>query len=177
MADIGRAATIDSLPTADPCGVPPWLNGLIAFLSPQSGGNIYDLELAEIRGSRSCQEVKNATNLARDSAFESTNLLPLSIHFDFKTMKVTPASDTIRADSPGNNPLKSWVVEASQDSKNWRSLDNGMDESDLNHEGVLATLSLRMVERLWFIQLCQTGYNHTGRRGLRPFCLLFNSHL
>jgi hypothetical protein len=105
--------------------------------------------------------VKNATDVARNSVFESADPLTLSIHCDFKTTKVTPASNAIRADSAGNNHLKSWVVEASQDGKNCQSLDKGVDEPNLNCEGEIAGLSLRTIEWLWFIQLRQTGFNHT----------------
>jgi hypothetical protein len=77
-----------------------------------------------------------ATEMARDSIFEWAIPLTLSIHFDFKTMKVTPASNAIRADSAGNNHLKSWVVEAWQDGKHWRPLDKSLDEPNLNREGV-----------------------------------------
>jgi hypothetical protein len=110
-----------------------------------------DWELVEITESRNCQGVKIATDLARDSVFESGNPLPLRIHFDFKTVKVTRAFGTIRADSAWNNHLKSWIVEAPQDGENWRSLEKGMVEPDLNHERTIATLSLRTIERLWFI--------------------------
>jgi hypothetical protein len=67
MADIGRAATIDPPPTADPCGLPPSLDGLITFLSWQCGENVYDWELIEITGSRNCQAVNNAIDLDHDS--------------------------------------------------------------------------------------------------------------
>jgi hypothetical protein len=50
MGDIESAARVDPTPTADPCGVPPSLNGLIAFLSRQCGGSVYDWELVEITG-------------------------------------------------------------------------------------------------------------------------------
>jgi hypothetical protein len=56
-----------------------------------------------------------------------------------------------------------------------------LDEPDLHHEGAIATLSLRTIERLWFIQLRQTGFSHAGRHILAVgasdlFRLLFNAH-
>jgi hypothetical protein len=107
-----KTATIDAATTADPRGVPPSLNGLIAFLSRQCGGKVYRWELVEITENRNCHAVKNATDLARDSVFQWADPFALSVHFDFKTMKVIPASNAIRADSAGKNHLKSWVVEA-----------------------------------------------------------------
>jgi hypothetical protein len=56
-----------------------------------------------------------------------------------------------------------------------------LDERDLSHEGAISTLSLRTIERFWFIRLHQTGFNH-GRRHVLAlgasdlFRLLFNSH-
>jgi hypothetical protein len=37
-----------------------------------------------------------------------------------------------------------------------------LDEPDLNHEEAIATLSLRMIERLWLIQLREAGFNHAA---------------
>jgi hypothetical protein len=124
------------------CGVLSSLNGLIAFLSRQCGGKVYRWELVEITGSRNCHAVKHGTNLARDSVFQWAGRLTLSIHFDFKTMKVTPASNAIRAGSAGNNHLKSSVGEVWSDGKDLRPLDKGLDEPHLNREGTVATLSL-----------------------------------
>jgi hypothetical protein len=112
MGDIGSAARVDPTPTVDPCGGLPSMNGLIAFLSRRCGGKGYRWDLVKITWSRNCQAVKNATDLVHDSVFQWADPLKLSVHFDFKTMNVTPASNAARADSAGNNHLKSSVVEA-----------------------------------------------------------------
>ena len=70
--------------------------------------------------------------------------------------------------SSGNDHLKSWVIEVSNDGVSWTEIDR-QDNNDLNDELVTANFKVSKVpnESFRFFRLRQTGKSHEGQDGFR----------
>ena len=125
------------------------LNGIIAHLTRECGGNVYDNEIVNITAS-SCQSdyhPKNAADFSTDSAFDSEGLASSWICYDFKDRSVIPTSYSVRswARGPGSCHLKSWVIEVSNDGSSWTEIDRRDNNHDLNNRTVTQNFKVLQV--------------------------------
>jgi hypothetical protein len=120
------------------------LDGIIAHLTRECGGNVHDRGVVDVRSLRLYKNQrewagKKVVDLAEDSAFwsahrdESQNL-PHSrnnwICHDFKNRRIVPTYYIIS--SFGGMHLKSWLVETSVDDEAWQHLDHKDNTTELN---------------------------------------------
>lgn len=144
------------------------LNGIIAHLTRQCGGNVHDKGVVEVTASSDFvgQVPKNAADLEADTCFGSNNGLDTWLCYDFKDLKVTPTSYTIRSRFNGHvdaHNLKSWVIEVSNDGSEWQIVDQRDDNNDLNGRNIIHNFKISSEEcrgPYRYVRLRQTGPNH-----------------
>ena len=95
------------------------------------------------------------------SCFESANEPDSWICYDFRELKVRPNSYSIRSYMNGDNHLQSWVIEGSNDKKEWTVLDERKDDRSLNQTGKTNSFTMNNIkdnnETYRYLRLRQTG--------------------
>ena len=151
------------------CTNPKSLDGIIAHLSRECGGNVQDHGIVNITASSTngaAFDPKNVADLDTDSIYCSNDVLDTWICYDFKQMRVTPTSYSIRSHChgyPGYFNLKSWVLEVSNDGDAWDVVDSRNDNYELDDENVTYNFQIpagRCKSKYRFIRIRQTGPNH-----------------
>ena len=151
------------------CTNPKSLDGIIAHLSRECGGNVQDHGIVNITASSTngaAFDPKNVADLDTDSIYCSNDVLDTWICYDFKQMRVTPTSYSIRSHChgyPGYFNLKSWVLEVSNDGDAWDVVDSRNDNYELDDENVTCNFQIpegRCKSKYRFIRIRQTGPNH-----------------
>jgi hypothetical protein len=166
-------------------------DGIIARLTRECGGNVHDEQVVNItsgsfekerqgdnphsgaRDNRPEWAAKNAADLETGSLFisdyrsRSRNISHTGINwlcYPFEERRIVPTHYAIRTNchNPGNEHLKSWLVETSVDRDNWREVAREEDNKKLN--GILRS-GIFAVAGGWacrFIRLVNIGRNHFG---------------
>ena len=137
------------------------LNGIIAQLTRECGGNVHDKGLVEVTSS-SCvpgTAAANVVELETNSCLRTEASGPRWICYDFKERRVAPTSYSIRSEG-GAHP-RSWVFEVSNDSSNWevvdrRLTDKRLKDGHLPHNFVIST---RKSGSFRFVRFRQYGKN------------------
>jgi hypothetical protein len=143
------------------------LEGIIAFLSREAGGNVHDLGIVKV--SASSQEWSAAGPAlvvdfnSSSSAFATQDAANSWICIDFKTRCITPTHYSIRGrtDYDRNQP-RSWVLEGSNDCEKWTVLDTRQNNQKLAGLGSVATFSVANPCRVRSIRIRQTGSSNDG---------------
>ena len=156
---------------------PRELDGIIAFLTRECGGNVHKKGVVNVTAS-SCVESGNpiyGVDLLSDDIFHSGGEPNQWCCYDFKRRRVSLTSYTIRSYRPGVNhtfhcPL-SWVVEVSNDNTNWQIVDSRENDHSLCAAHVIRNFSVRTVPdgSFRYVRLLQTGYNSSNTNYL-VFC-------
>jgi hypothetical protein len=165
-------------------GVP---DGIIAHITRECGGNVHDRNVVEVtsgsfeivganphsgayKNDPRCA-AKNAADLETSSYFHSafrnsSEDIPHTrnnwICYDFKERRIMPTHYTIRTfhGGPGDEHLKSWLVETSLDGKDWREVDHKEKNKHLNGRYFTATFAVAGGGECRFIRLVNIGRNH-----------------
>ena len=154
---------------------PQKLDGIIAYLTRECGGNVHDKGIVDVTASsfkKTDTEPKNAAGLAlwKDAVYCSREEPNSWICYDFKGRRVIPTSYSVmtNASNRGYIHLKSWVVEVSNDRELWIEIDRRTNNKDLNNECVTHNFKISKVpsESFRFFRLRQTGPNHSGQHML-----------
>ena len=148
------------------------LDGIIAHLTRQCGGNVHKKGVVTVTASSVdwCQPEDVVTSDSRFFTKDSPNSW---IRYDFGGRRVTPTSYSIRSTGygPNNNHLKSWVLEVSNDGSegSWAVVDSRENNSDLNGPDLTRNFALSAPQSgaFRFVRLRQTGKNHLGADVLR----------
>ena len=145
------------------------LNGIIAHLTRECGGNVHEKKVVEVTASSCCDHVKNAVEFGTNSKF-STVVEPNSwIRYDFKERRVALTSYSIRTHDGTNFP-RSWVLEVSNDGsdESWQVVDRRTDNFDLKAKLVTHNFPISdpPCGSFRFVRLRQTGKNHGGSDSL-----------
>ena len=149
------------------------LEGVIAHLTRQYGGNVHDkgivnVTASSVNGNSSSYLQKHAVDLGTDSHWASNSETYAWLCYDFKERSVIPTSYSVRSISAGSGGchLKSWVIEVSKDGKenSWREIDRRDNNNELNASRVTVNFKISRVpnESFRFIRLKQTGPEHCG---------------
>jgi hypothetical protein len=143
------------------------LNGIIAQLSAECGGNVHDkgIVLVTASGTWSRFLPKHLADLESDFHFCSTNCPNEWVCYDFMNMKVTPTHYTLRSYIDGMedraNP-KSWIIEVSNDKEKWIEIDRQTKNRELNGSNLIRSFSC-VCEGEWrFVRMRTTGRNFRG---------------
>lgn len=145
------------------------LDGIIAYLTKNCGGNVHERGIVNITASGfdgDAYEPKNVADLSEDTRFYSTDEENAWICYDFKDRMVIPESYSVRSFGygPGGCHLKSWVVEVSEDGVAWKEIDRRVDNNDLNDRYVTRHFQVAHVpdEPVQLVRLRQIGRSHWG---------------
>ena len=141
------------------------LNGIIAQLTRECGGNVHQKGFVEVTASsvrRSDCDVRNAVELGTDAYFATKDESDRWLCYDFKERRVAPTSYSIRSDNGWY--LKSWDLEVSNDRKTWKVVDRRENNSHLKAVYVTRnfTISEPPLESFRYIRLHMTNKTHGG---------------
>ena len=143
------------------------LNGIIAYLTQQCGGNVHEKGCIEVTGSSALNSSgvpKNVVDPGKRSYFYSEDKPDQWICFDFKDKRVTATSYSITTVNSACNP-KSWVLEVSNDGRDgsWLIVDRRSDNYDLKARWVTHNFPVSQTYGSFrFVRLRQTGKDHDG---------------
>ena len=145
-------------------GIP--LDGIIAHLTRECGGNVHKKGVVEVTGSSwATGSEPHVADLGTNAHFQSNDEPNSWICYNFKERRVAPTSYSIRMCCWGF--MRSWVLEVSNDGMNWEVVDRQENSNDLR--GAFMThnfvLSSPPSGSFRFIRLRQTGKNDGGLGG------------
>ena len=142
------------------------LDGIIAHLTRECGGNVHDKGAVEVTASSESDlgyDARHAVELEKRSCFVSNNEPNSWIRYDFKERRVCPTSYSIRVGcfvTP-----RSWVLEVSNDGSegSWDIVDcRDTQEWTKQWETHNFAISARLRESFRFVRLRVTGRNACG---------------
>lgn len=153
-------------------------NGIMRYLTKQTGGNIHDNKTIEIttNANYTSDHPKNLVDYEENSEYNSgtPNFEP-KICFDFKDRGIqlsnysiksygSAAGDGIKT-SNASGHLRNWVIEVSNDKQTWETIDRHNNDSTLNGSDIVATFNIcpKQTNFYRYIQLRSTGYSWYGR--------------
>ena len=133
----------------------PELNGVIAHLTREYGGNVNNTGVAAVIMSSFDQDSNVVADLG---THQSARLRGENswICYNFKERCVIPTSYSVM--SGAYDHLKSWVVEVSNDGRSWTEIDRRDNDNDLNGRHATANFKISKVpsESFRFFRLRQT---------------------
>ena len=139
-------------------------NGIMKFLADETSGNIHDNGTINITSNsiNSDHHPKNLVDYQNNNFYHSKDDGNAIICFDFKDKSVQLSAYTIQSYDINANwgHLKNWVIEESNDAKNWIEIDCHCDDSTLNGPNIVASFKIPDNENLQFcrfIRMRQTG--------------------
>jgi hypothetical protein len=155
------------------------LEGIIACLSRECGGNVHDRGVVIVTCSKTSTDnlvdaAKNAADLRADSHFWSAHRnksesIPHArnnwLCYDFQARRIVPTHYAIRSLYCGGvnrANLKSWLVELSSDGTNWTEIDRRENNPELNDRNVTRTFPVSKSKDGRFIRIVNIGRNHHG---------------
>jgi hypothetical protein len=160
------------------------LEGIIAYLTRQCGGNVSDHQIVNATGSRaSWGAPRNVADLTANSGYGSIfrgddEAIPHErnnwIRYEFRDRKIIPTHYSIRsAVNGGRNGanLRNWLIETSMDGEHWTEVDHRENNSELNARDTTRRFRVARCQLCRFIQLVNIGRNHrvTERRDQLAF--------
>jgi hypothetical protein len=142
------------------------LEGIIAHLTKQIGGNVHDRGLVAISASTTSDNgsyhAKNAAGLTTDDCFESTNTPSQWICYAFNGFSVRPTHYTIVSARWWTEHPANWVLQGSNDNSAWLPLDRRSNNDELNGNRRTATFTVSSPQTVRMVRIYQTGPNHGG---------------
>ena len=147
------------------------LDGIIAYLTHQCGGNVHENGAVTVTASgHDAVEPKEVVDLGSCSYFYTLNEANSWVCYDFKDRGVIVTGYAIKSypGAPGGNHLKSWVLEVSKDGTKWDVADQRSSFTDLNSKAALCYMRIAkgIHEPCRFVRLRQIGPNHHGSYAL-----------
>ena len=162
QGEIKRLDTATKLVPVDPLNP-----GIIAHFTRECGGNVQEKGVVQVTAEDCCHN----TVMSYKHIVELGTYFPFSfdggwVCYDFKWWRVAPTSYSIRSADFGFP--KSWVIEVSNDGKEWEVVDRRDDNEDLNGPYVAHTFEIcdPPSGSFRFFRLRQTGLNHQGNHYL-----------
>jgi hypothetical protein len=154
--------------------------GIFSHLRRRCNGNIHQKDIVFVSSSSSspsnnkksgCWSVINhiSGGWGDDTLWESEDLEESWICFDFKAMRVGLTAYTVK--SHGNGHLVDWILEGSNDGRNWRRLDRRNVKSVMFSENELRQARVYGCgngneELFRFVRVRQKGENSRGSNAL-----------
>lgn len=152
-------------------------NGIIQKLTVESGGNVDIKNVVKVTSSSiydSSQTARNAVDLNdMNHYFSSDDEENSWLKYDFVNRKVKPTHYSIRTRhdyGKGRQHPKNWVIEGSNEGKEWMVLDSHFDETCLDDKNVTHTFKidddLMPYNGYRYLRIRQTGKNTAGKNYL-----------
>jgi hypothetical protein len=139
-------------------------NGIIAYLTKESGGNVHVKEIVNITASTDAHNSRWRIMDHSLSGFMSQNRPDSWICFDFKGKLVSLSHYTLRSHAGGMMCPIQWEVEGSTDGDHWRSVDSRTTR-DLWGRSMVRTYACSKADSsqfFRFIRVKQTGENNNN---------------
>jgi hypothetical protein len=145
------------------------MDGIISYLTRKHGCHVLDGNIISITASGIASPqlypLRNVATVGNQTRFLTTNTANSWICYDFNDMRVnlTHYSIRTRCDTNGTH-LRCWRLEGSNDGLSWIELDRHENDTRLNSQGAIATLSIPEGNRGQYrmIRIQQTGQNSSG---------------
>ena len=140
---------------------PPKFDGIIAHLTLQFGGNLYDRRFVYVMG-ESIQQRELVDLTSDDCCWVNDYIKEPWICYDFIRRRVMPTSYSIRLH--GSSQLKSWVIDVSNDGYTWTEIDRRVNNNDLKDRCGSAKFNIARAPRegFRFFRLRQIGEDPSG---------------
>lgn len=141
------------------------MNGLFSFLrkTVSNGQNINDSDVIDITStSNSNNSNSNLSNLVdcdTKTVFMSKNEPNQSITFDFKERRVLPTCYCFITSPAESNNMKSWVVEVSNDNKNFTIITSESENETLRGNGTIVVFRVFSPQQGRYVRIRQTASN------------------
>ncbi|KAK8857517.1 hypothetical protein M9Y10_015922 [Tritrichomonas musculus] len=139
--------------------------GIMNFLNEKTGGNIHDNGTIEISSNSICNNEclpRNLVDYNSDNYYYSNNDEDAEVCFDFKDKKIQLNCYSIKSYNNFRNEanLRNWVVEVSDDAKDWLIVDQHSDDQTLNDANVVHAFRTSELNDFYrFVRIRQTGQN------------------
>lgn len=139
------------------------LNGIINYLTNESGGNPHDNGTIEVTSNSICSPFchpKNLLNSAQEEDYlPKSSELNAWVLFDFKNCEIQISKYSLKSSnfSIDYGHLKNWVIEVSNNAKKWIVIDEHSNCSDLNGPNIIKTYE---VKKNNFYRYCR--FRNTG---------------
>jgi hypothetical protein len=145
------------------------LDGIIAFITKKCNGNVHEKGVVEVIGKAynaiPNNAAKKVADLTSNSNFYSVDEPDQSVCYDFRKLRIKPTHYTIRSACDGYvdySNLKSWVIEVSDDGREWTEIDRRENNNELNAKNVIKTFQVQKSVECRFFRLRQIDKNHRG---------------
>jgi hypothetical protein len=136
---------------------------ILNFLSQRFGGHVHDIGVVIFSQSSYDfgHEAKYLASPGTDKVFISKSGKAQWFCLDFRDRKVRPTHYSLRSHS-GDAYLKSWIIEGSEDEKEWTELDRQMNTTSL--KGKYREMAFEIANPVMFryIRLASAGDNHNS---------------
>lgn len=140
------------------------LNGILRHLTNETGSNIHDNGTIEITAnvitSSSCHP-RNLVDYQSENYYNTKNDGNAIVCFDFKDKSVNLTSYSIKSNGngSGDNNLKNWTIEVSNDGQKWEEVDQRTNDSSLKGCDIICLFNVQKKNNNFyrFIRLRQTG--------------------
>lgn len=146
-------------------------SGIIAHLTDEFGGNVVEQEVVNVTA-RDGSGMKYIVELEdSESNYCSKNIADAWFCLDFLKRAVIVTNYTFRTYAFGGKNYfhpKSWVVEGSMDEKHWNTIDQRIDNQDLNGESRVKTFPVAKdrIQKCRYVRVRSIGPNHNGKNHL-----------
>lgn len=140
-------------------------DGIVKYLTKITGGNIHDNETIKVTSNSILSDIYHPKTLLnsvkidkRFSPYQSNGTSFAWICFDFKDylIKLTYYSIQSAYWSKNIGHIKSWVIEISNDDKNWEEIDKHDNCHDLNGPNLIKTYKVRPNEFSRYVRFRHT---------------------
>jgi hypothetical protein len=147
------------------------LNGIIAHLTTECGGNVVDCGIVAVTASSdNGNKPRNVTDLQDPSSFFMSMDSPNQwICYDFTTIQVTPTHYSLQSypfEPPGSAYPRSWCIEVSNEGTKWTAIHEHRDKKELQGKNYIATFPVSKSQPCRFVRLRSTGKDSLGRNFL-----------
>lgn len=140
------------------------LNGILHHLSKETEGNIHDKGIIQITSNSVLSHLyhpKNLVDFHEKNYYHSKDDGNAFVCFDFIDKLVQLSSYSIKSmhNKFHYSQLKNWVIEVSNDNKNWKIIDNHVNDPALDEPGIVYnfTINKKNIDFYRFIRIRQTG--------------------
>lgn len=136
-------------------------DGILSYLTKKTGGNIHDNGTIKITSNsiEGNNHPKNAVDYERNNIYHSKNQCDSYIVIDFKDKSIQVSGYLIQSANEDSVHLKNWVIEVSENGRNWIEIDRQTNHSKLNGFNNKKLFYIKKPHRKFykFLRLRETG--------------------
>lgn len=158
------------------------LDGIFNYLTNQAKGNIHDKGIVEITTNSNSDEYlygpKNLVDFDSDSYYDSKeNPGPKIVCFDFKDHLIKVTHYSIKTINNTSYYLRNWVIETSDDGKDWTEIDRRTNCKDLNNPLVTKTFRVKKCNFVRYVRFKHEGPDWNGHNDISISAMEFFGYL